>query len=179
MPSIDELFESLEAQQANRSRPPVDQWHPDRTGSIDIRIARDGTWYHEGSPFQRQALVMLFASVLRKDPDGYFLVTPAERLKITVEDAPFVAVDLDVRGIGKGAELLFTTNMDDYVVADQDHPIRVAAEHDEPRPYVRVRGGMEALINRPVFYRLAELALQEGDELVVYSRGARFPLGKV
>ena len=179
MPYIDELFESLEALQTSRKRPPVEQWHPETTGSIDIRIARDGTWYHEGATFQRAALVKLLASVLRKDPDGYFLVTPAERLEIIVDDVPFVAVDLDVRGQGRDAELLFTTNLDDYVVADADHPIRVAQEAGEPRPYVMVRGGMEALINRPVFYRLVEAAREEGDELVVYSRGARFLLGKV
>jgi hypothetical protein len=177
MRDIDELFESLEKEQANRRSPPVDQWHPDRSGSIDIRIARDGTWYHEGSAFQRDALVRLFASVLRKDPDGYHLVTPAERLRIEVEDAPFVAVDLDVRGKGTDAELLFTTNMDEYVVASGDHPIRVADADGEPRPYIMVRNGLEALIARPVFYRLVEHARQENDELVVYSRGARFPLG--
>jgi hypothetical protein len=116
---------------------------------------------------------------LRKDDDGFCLVTPAEKLFIEVEDAPFVAVNMEVKGQGRDAELLFTTSVDDHVVAGADHPLRVEEQDGEPRPYVLVRDGLDALLNRAVFYRLVEQALQEDDELVVYSRGERFPLGNV
>ncbi|HEX7036371.1 MAG TPA: DUF1285 domain-containing protein [Pseudomonadales bacterium] len=174
------LFETLLKAQADRNLPPVHRWQPARVGRIDIRIAADGTWYHEGDPIRRDALVRLFASVLRKDPDGFCLVTPVEKLLIEVEDAPFLAVGLEVKGQGRDAQLLFSTNVDDHVVADAEHPLRVAELADgEPRPYVTVRDGLEARINRPVFYRLVDQALQEGDELAVYSRGARFVLGRI
>jgi uncharacterized protein len=177
MSHLDDLFETLEALQHGRKLPPVQQWQPERVGSIDIRIAADGVWYHEGAPFVRDALVRLFATVLRKDDDGYYLVTPAEKLKIQVDDAPFVALDMEVRGSGRDAELLFTTNVGDYVVADAEHPLIVEQRGDEPRPYVHVRDGLHALINRAVFYRLVDQALAENDHLVAYSRGARFVLG--
>jgi uncharacterized protein len=176
---LDTLFDTLEAAQSQKSLPPVDRWHPERVGRIDIRIARDGTWYHEGAPIRREALVKLFSTVLRRDDDGYCLVTPAERLFIDVEDAPFLAVDMTVKGEGSQAQLLFTTNVADHVVADADHPIRVEDQDGEPRPYVHVRRGLDALINRAVFYRLVEQSVQERGELVVYSRGARFVLGRV
>lgn len=179
MSDVDNLFDTLEALQAEKKLPPVEKWEPERVGSIDIRIASDGTWYHEGSPFRREALVKLFSTVLRRDEDGYCLVTPAEKLYIEVEDAPFLAVNMEVKGQGRDAELLFTTNVDDHVVADADHPLRVEDQDGEPRPYVLVRDGLEALVNRSVFYRLVEQAVQEGGELVVYSRGERFSLGKI
>jgi uncharacterized protein len=179
MSDVDNLFETLEALQSARKLPPVQQWQPERTGVIDIRIAADGTWYHEGAPFTRSALVNLFATVLRKDVDGYYLVTPAEKLKIDVEDAPFVAVDMEAKGRGTNAELLFTTNVGDHVVADAQHGLAVEERNGQPRPYLHVRDGLRALINRAVFYRLVERAAVEDSELVVYSRGARFPLGRV
>jgi hypothetical protein len=179
MSDVDNLFDTLESLQADKKLPPVGRWQPERVGSIDIRITRDGTWYHEGSPIRRDALVKLFSTVLRKDDDGFCLVTPAEKLFIEVEDAPFVAVNMEVKGQGRDAELLFTTSVDDHVVAGADHPLRVEEQDGEPRPYVLVRDGLDALLNRAVFYRLVEQALQEDDELVVYSRGERFPLGNV
>lgn len=179
MTDVDTLFATLEAAQADKQLPPVEKWNPEREGHIDIRIARDGTWYHEGAPIRRDALVKLFSTVLRHDPDGYCLVTPAEKLLIEVEDAPFVAVNMESRGSGADTELLFTTNVDDHVVADPDHPLRVDEEGGEPRPYVTVRDGLEALIARPVFYRLVDLASPESGELVVHSRGERFVLGKI
>ncbi len=179
MSDADRLFDTLEALQTEKQLPPVAEWQPARVGRIDIRIARDGTWYHEGTLIRRQALVKLFATVLRKDPDGYCLVTPAEKLLIEVEDAPFLAVNMEVKGRGRSAELLFTTNVDDHVVADARHPLRVAERDGEPRPYVEVRDGLEALIARAVFYRLVEEAADENGELAVYSRGERFPLGRV
>lgn len=179
MSDADNLFDTLEKLQADKKLPPVGRWQPERVGRIDIRIAADGTWYHEGAPIRREALMKLFATVLRRDPDGYCLVTPAEKLLIGVEDAPFLAVDLEMKGQGRTAELLFTTNVGDHVVADADHPLRVVERDGEPRPYVMVRDGLEALISRPVFYRLVEQALREDDELVIYSRRERFPLGSV
>ena len=179
MTDIDSLFDSLEALQADKKLPPVAQWQPERVGQIDIRIARDGAWYHEGAPFKRPALVKLFSTVLRRDPDGFCLVTPAEKLLIEVEDVPFLAIDLDVRGEGAQTELLFSTSVDDYVVADAAHPIRVEQNDAQPRPYIMVRDGLEALINRPVFYRLVEHAVQEDNQLAVYSRGTRFLLGNL
>jgi uncharacterized protein len=179
MSDAEDLFDALEKLQADRKLPPVDRWQPERVGRIDIRIAADGTWYHEGEPIRRDALVKLFSTVLRKDPDGYCLVTPAEKLHIEVEDVPFLAVNMEVKGQGRAAELLFTTNVDEHVVVDAEHPLRVTEHDGEPRPYVMVRDGLEALINRAVFYRLVEQAEQEDHELVVYSRGTRFLLGLV
>lgn len=178
MSDVDNLFEALESLQAGKKLPPVQQWQPERVGSIDIRIAEDGSWYHEGAPFRRDALVKLFATVLRKDGDRYYLVTPAEKLEIQVEDAPFVAVNMETKGQGNATELLFTTNVDDHVVADAEHRLVVEQRDGQPRPYVHVRAGLDALINRAVFYRLVEQAAHEGDELVVYSRGVRFLLGR-
>ncbi|MFU8815843.1 MAG: DUF1285 domain-containing protein [Pseudomonadales bacterium] len=178
MSDVENLFETLEGLQADKKLPPVQQWQPERAGTIDIRIAEDGSWYHDGAPFRRDTLVKLFSTVLRKDGDRYYLVTPAEKLEIQVEDAPFVAVNMEVKGQGKDAELLFTSNVDDHVVADAEHPLTVEQRDGQPRPYVRIRDGLDALINRAVFYRLVEQGLHEGDELVVYSRGTRFSLGR-
>lgn len=178
MSRLNELFDHLSARQAGKKLPPVRDWDPPRTGTIDIVIRRDGTWYHEGEPIRRQPLVNLFATVLRRDPEGYFLVTPAEKLLIEVEDAPFVAIDMEVKGEGDATELLFSTNVDDHVVADARHPLWVEEHGDEPRPYVEVRDGLNALLSRAVFYRLVDQARQEGDELAVYSCGQRFVLGR-
>ena len=173
------LFEAIIAAQADRRLPPVTSWDPARVGKIDIRIAADGTWYHEGEPIRRQNMVNLFSTVLRRDADGYCLVTPAEKLLITVEDAPFVAVDFEARGEGAAQEVVFVTNAGDAVVADGEHPLRVEDQGGVPRPYVMVRNGLEALIARPVFYRLVERAVEEAGELCLYSRGERFVLGRV
>jgi hypothetical protein len=161
-----------------RGPAPVHLWNPAHCGEIDIVIRRDGTWRHEGAPISREPLVRLFASVLRKDPDGYHLVTPAEKLRITVEDAPFVAVRVD----RVGEALRFETNVGDRVEADEDHAIRLAADPETgaPRPYLHVRRGLEALIARPVFYELAAMAQARetalGPRLGVTSNGAWFDL---
>jgi len=176
---VTSLFDTLSALQKNKRLPPVASWHPERVGRIDIRIASDGTWYHEGEPIKRLPLVRLFATVLRHDPDGYCLVTPAEKLLIQVDDAPFAAIAMEAKGEGAEAELLFTTNVDDHVVVDAEHRLRVDQRNGEPRPYVMARDGLDALINRNVFYRLVDLAREEQGELVVYSRGARFSLGRI
>jgi hypothetical protein len=166
-------------QAPGRGLPPVHLWNPSRAGEIDIVIQKDGTWRHEGAPIAREALVRLFSTILRKDPDGIYLVTPVEKMKITVEDAPFVAVRVD-RVVGEdGAPVLrFTTNVGDEVEAGPENPIRVETdEAGEPRPYVHVRRGLEALIARPVFYELVELAAPRDGVLGVESHGAWFPLG--
>jgi hypothetical protein len=154
-------------------------------GDFDIRIARDGTWFHQGSPIGRKPLVRLFASVLRREADGaYWLVTPVERGQVIVDDAPFVAVELEASGTGSGQTLRFRTNIDDWVEVDAAHPLRVAQAPDsgEPSPYVMVRDGLEALIARSVYYHLVELAVEreEAGETVlgVWSRKTFFPLGK-
>jgi hypothetical protein len=161
-------------QAPGRGLPPVHLWNPAHSGEIDIVIARDGSWRHEGARIGREAMVRLFSTILRKDDDGVWLVTPVEKLKITVEDAPFVAVRVD--RVGEG--LRFTTNVGDEVEASADNPIRVDTDAGgEPRPYVHVRRGLEALIARPVFYELVELADERDGRLGVESHGARFDLG--
>ena len=157
---------------------------PPSLGDSGIRIARDGTWFHRNSPIDRKALVKLFSSVLRRQADGtYWLVTPVESGRVEVEDAPFTAVELSVIGQGPAQILRFRTNVDDWVEAGPENPIRVAIAPDtrEPRPYIFVRAGLEALILRPVYYRLADLAV-EGDAdgvttLGVWSNKVFFPLG--
>lgn len=153
-------------------------------GDFGIRIARDGTWWHDGTPFTRLPLVKLFASVLQREEDGtYWLVTPVERGRITVDDAPFVAVELTVGGSGAAQVLTFRTNIDDIVTADADHPLRVTRDPatGAPDPYILVRGNLEARLNRPVFYQLVELGLMgEGEEsktFGVWSKGQFFQIG--
>lgn len=148
-------------------------------GRYDIRIGRDGTWYYQGSPIRRPALVKLFASVLSRDDSGdYWLATPAERGRITVDDAPFVAVALDVTGSGPGQSLRFRTNLDHEVVAGPAHPIRVqfSAGAEEPSPYILISRRLDALIVRAVYYRLADLAVEHCGRLGVWSRHRFFPL---
>lgn len=153
-------------------------------GDIDIRIARDGTWFHEGSPINRPSLVKLFAGILKREADGaYYLETPAEKRRITVDDAPFVAVEVTAEGAGDNRRLTFRTNVGDRVSAGPEHPIRVAFDEEtgEPAPYVMVRGGMEALIVRPVYYELVnmgETRRQDGGEVLgVTSGGVFYVLG--
>jgi uncharacterized protein len=162
---------------ANSSSLPVD------CGDFDLRIGRDGTWYYGGSPINRLPLVKLFASVLRREPDGsYWLVTPAERGRIAVDDAPFLAVELTVTTADDRQRLIFRTNLDDIVTAGPDHPVRVeTAANDEPAPYILVRRGLEARLARAVFYELVDLG---GEDLIdgtrqfgVWSDGVFFRLG--
>lgn len=157
--------------------PPVEKWNPTHCGDSEMRIARDGIWYHQGSPIGRQAMVRLFSTILRREPDGRFvLVTPVEKLDIEVEDAPFVAVELKADGQGEAASLAFRLNTGDLVIAGPGHPLRFEAGPEGPHPYVRVRGGLEALIARPVYYELAELALAGGEPTGLWSGGAFFPM---
>ncbi|MFN3523479.1 MAG: DUF1285 domain-containing protein [Phenylobacterium sp.] len=177
---LDGVVAAAKAQAPGRGLPPVHLWNPAHSGEIDIVIRRDGRWVHEGAVIHREALVRLFSTVLRKDPDGYWLVTPVEKMRITVEDAPFVAVRVD--RLEDGA-LRFTTNVGDEVEAGPDNPIRVEIDPQtgEPRPYVHVRRGLEALIARPVFYELVDMAQErqtpDGPRLEVASREVWFPVG--
>ena len=185
-PGLEGVIAAAKAQAPGRGLPPVHLWNPPHCGEIDIVIKKDGLWFHEGTPIGREALVRLFSTVLRKDPDGFHLVTPVEKMRITVEDAPFIAVRVDHARTADGGETLtFLTNVGDEVVAGPENEIRVQmdAETGEPRPYLHVRRGLEALIARPVFYELVELARETvtpaGPQLGVTSDGAWFPVGPV
>ena len=162
-------------QAPGRGLPPVHLWNPAHCGEIDIVIRADGVWTHEGSPIGREALVRLFSTVLRKDPDGYHLVTPVEKMRIEVEDLPFRAVALT----REGDDLAFTTDAGDQVRAGADDPIVVETDPatGEPRPRVHVRRGLWARITRPVFYELVEMAEAKDGRLVVRSGGRAFDLG--
>ena len=157
-----------------RTLPPVEKWNPDHCGDSAMRIARAGTWYHEGSPIGRPEMVRLFSTILRREPDGrHVLVTPVEKLDIQVEDAPFVAVELKSEGEGRERRLAFRLNTGDLVVAGPAHRLRFEAG---PHPCLEVRAGLDALVARPVYYELAELALAEGAEPPgLWSDGVFFP----
>ena len=175
---LDGVAAAVKAQAPGRGLPPVHLWNPTHCGDIDIVIRRDGVWFHEGTAIGREALVRLFSTVLRKDPDGIHLVTPVEKMKITVEDAPFIAVRVD----RQGEALKFLTNVGDEVEAGPENYIRVEVGEDgEPRPYLHVRRGLEALIARPVFYELVEMAEErataDGLTLGVSSNGAWYAVG--
>ena len=159
---------------------------PEICDDLDMRIARDGTWFYHGSPIGRKPMVKLFASVLNRDEDGvYWLTTPVEKARVEVDDAPFLAVELTVTGAGRDQALQFRTTIDDVVTANGDHPLRVAfdPETGEPSPYILVRGRLEALINRSVFYELVGLGVEqiiEGETLFgLWSAGHFFPLGNL
>ena len=156
--------------------PPVHLWNPEFCGDLDMRIARDGTWFYLGTPIGRPELVRLFSTILRKDDDKYFLVTPVEKVGITVDDAPFVAVDFEAEGAGEDQQLVFETNVGDRVVAGPENPIRVErdAETGEPSPYVLVRANLEALIDRKSFYRLVDIGAHEDGWFGLWSGGAFF-----
>jgi len=162
-----------------RRLPPVEQWNPTHCGDSEMRIARDGSWFHQGSPIGRPAMVRLFSTILRREPDGRFvLVTPVEKLDIAVDDAPFVAVEMKAEGNGAAARLAFRLNTGDFVTAGPDHPLRFAEGADGPRPYLHVRGGLEALVARAVYYDLADRAIaDDAARPGVWSDGAFFPLG--
>jgi hypothetical protein len=168
---------------AKKGFPPVHLWNPDFCGDIDMRIARDGTWYYLGTPIGRKPMVKLFSGIIRRDGDKYFLVTPVEKVGIKVDDAPFVAVSLVVEGEGESQRLRFTSNVEDEVVAGKEHPIRVEIDPQtqEPAPYLLMRTNLEALIHRNVFYQLVELAVSRRIDgvswLGVWSDGEFFLIG--
>lgn len=166
-----------------RGPAPVHLWNPPFCGDINMRILRDGTWMHEGQTIRRKPLVKLFASILLREPDNqFYLVTPAEKVRIQVEDCPFVAVLMQTQGAGQDQQVCFTTNTDEVFVLDKEHALTVSenGETGEPHPVVHVRSGLNALIARNVFYQLVELAQQEAVDgkmlLGVWSSGMFFPL---
>lgn len=167
-----------------RGPAPVHLWNPAHCGSIDIRIDRAGAWHHEGRPIRRDALVKLFSTVLRREPDGsYVLVTPAEKLTIRVDDVPFLAVELVVASEQEGAEagqvIVLRTNVGDVVTVDAEHPLRVACDADGGLvPYVRVRGGLEARLARSVVHELSSYFEERGENVGVVSRGDFFVIGR-
>lgn len=164
-----------------RGPPPVHLWNPPFCGDLDMRIARDGTWFYLGTPIGRKPLVKLFSSVLKREGDDYFLVTPVEKVGITVDDAPFVAIDFHIEGEGRAQRVTFTTQVDDEVTAGPEHPIRVTRDPEtgEPAPYVMIRAGMEALIDRKSFYRLVEIGTEAEtggvEQFGIWSDGEFFP----
>lgn len=182
MTELNSILAEIEAaakQQAERRA-----WNPARRGSIDIRIAADGGWYHEGRRFRRESLVRLFAGILRREGDDYFLVTPAEKLRVEVEDAPFVATLVEAVDDNGEPAILFTTNVGERVIFDADHPLRIETDpaSGAPRPYLRLRDGLDALISRSAFYDLVNMAEERERDgsryLYLRSRGQDFELGK-
>ncbi len=180
-PTASGVMASVQAA-TKRGPPPVHLWNPPFCGDIDMRIARDGTWFHEGTPIGRPGLVKLFSSILRREGDKYFLVTPVEKVGIVVEDAPMLATDFTVTGNGPTQSLHFTTKTEDEATAGPDHPLRVTrdATSGEPSPYILIRPGLEALIDRKSFYRLVELGCHadHGGQgwFGIWSGGVFFPI---
>lgn len=175
-------LEALLKEQAD-NLPPVDKWDPPYCGDIGMRIRADGTWLYQGSPIGRKPLVRLFSRVLRRDADGrHYLVTPVEKVDVTVDDAPFLAVEMEVDGHGAAQVLTFRTNVDDVVRCDAAHPLRFVCEPVSGglKPYLLVRGRLEALVTRAVYYDLVELAAPQANgedgPPGIWSGGAFFPL---
>ncbi len=177
--ALSRLIEALGPEAERRGLPPVERWNPAYCGEIDMRIAADGTWHYRGSPIGREPLVRLFASILRREADGsHVLVTPVERVGINVEDAAFVAVELAMKGEGRTRELTFRTNVGDIVTAGPDHRLRFATEKGTGglKPYVTVRGGLEALLTRALAQELAAMVEEENGGAGVWSGGLFFTL---
>ena len=178
------LSEISKSQGANKL-PPVDQWNPDFCGDMDMVIKRDGSWHYQNSPIGRQRLVKMFSTVLKKEGDDYFLVTPVEKLGITVEDAPFLVTQMTLKQTDEGQVIIFTDNCDNTILLTQDNPLWVEQDEKtgEPSPYVMVRKNLHALIHRNVFYELVELAEErviDGQKhLGVVSAGEFYSLGAI
>jgi len=179
-------LQDLAAGAPGRRPAPVESWNPPYCGDIGLKILRDGTWLYQGSPIGRPALVKLFAGVLRKDQDGKtYLVTPAEKVDVGVEDAPFLAVEMEVQGSGGAQQLIFRTNVDDVVACGAEHPLRFAQQQPGGglKPYVHVRGRLEALLTRALLHDLIALAVEEARDgkraVGIWSGGVFFPLPDV
>ena len=172
--SLNQLQEAID----ERRLPPVENWNPDHCGASDMRIARDGTWYHQGSPISRPAMVRLFSTVLRREPDGsHVLVTPVEKLRIEVETTAFRAIDMRSEGDGEQRRVAFSLDSGDAVMLDDAHPLTIVDTASGPSPRLLVRHGLEAEISRALYYELAEIALAEGHEPPgIWSHGAFFRL---
>ena len=161
-----------------RRLPPVEQWQPERCGHSGMRIARDGTWYHDGQPIRRPAMVRLFSTVLRREADGrHVLVTPVEKLDIDVDAAAFRAIEMQSEGEGRDRRIAFRLDSGDALILDGDHPLRIVQTADGPSPRILVRHGLEAELSRSVYYELAELALaDDANPAGIWSCGAFFRL---
>ena len=182
-PSAEGIATAVRSASKGRGLPPVHLWNPPFCGDLDIRIARDGTWFYLGTPIGRFELVKLFSSILKKENDKYYLVTPVEKVGITVDDAPFVAVDFEASQPQSDDQVLtFETHVGDNVIANAENPIRVVRDEatGEPSPYIHIRAGLEALIDRKSFYRLVDLGVHraiDGSEWFgVMSQGVFFPI---
>lgn len=181
LPNADTLAAAAKAA-SRKGPPPVHLWNPPFCGDIDMRIARDGTWFYQGSPIGRAPMVKLFSSILKREGDAYFLVTPAEKVGIIVDDAPLLAVDFDITGSGDSQTVTFTTKTEDSATLGPDHPLRVERDPatGEPSPYILIRDGLWALIDRKSFYRLVDLgthhALDGQDWFGLWSSGRFFPI---
>lgn len=161
-----------------RHYPPVDKWQPENCGHSAMRIARDGTWFHNGTPIGRPAMVRLFSTILRREPDGsHVLVTPVEKLQIEVERTAFRAVEMTSEGTGRARKIALALDNGDAVIIGPDHPLKLEPDENGPSPRVAVRHGLEAELSRPVYYELAQIALDEGAEPPgIWSDGCFFPL---
>lgn len=171
-------FAELQRLIDERRLPPVEKWNPERCGHSGMRIARDGTWYHEGAAIRRPAMVRLFSTVLRREPDGrHVLVTPAEKLEVDVEATAFRAIAMTREGEGRDQQIAFALDSGDALILGHEHPLRIVSTDHGPSPRLLVRHGLEAELTRPVYYELAELALaEEGQAAGVWSNGMYFPL---
>lgn len=163
-----------------RRLPPVERWNPEHCGNSEMRIARDGTWFHQGTAISRPAMVRLFSTVLRREPDGsHVLVTPVEKLSIEVEATAFRAIEMRSEGEGRARDIAFSLDSGDPVMLDADHPLTVVETDAGPSPRIAVRHGLEAELSRAIYYELAEIALAEGhDPPGVWSHGTFFPLAE-
>lgn len=170
-------LEALVAQFDTRGKPPVETWNPEKTGEIDIYIDRQGNWHYGGSKIERKRMVALFSTILWREKECYFLKTPYEKLKITVEIAPFIAVLLDVEGSGESQSLIFTDSTGNRFTADHEHKLWLSENATgEPVPLVIVRRDLPALLSRAVYYQLAELIVEHSNTVGVWSEGVFFPL---
>jgi hypothetical protein len=161
---------------ARKTLPPVHSWDPPFCGDIGLKIDREGRWFYQGSPITRASLVQVFASILRKDPDGYFLVTPVEKVSVEVEDAPFLAVELHRTGEGEDQRLAFRTQTNDWIEAGPDHPLRFHTGEQGFKPYILVRDELWALLSRPLAFEIAELAVEQGPFTGLWSNAMFFPV---
>jgi len=179
-PTADSIATAARMAAKGRGLPPVEQWNPPFCGDLDIRISRDGTWFYMGTPIERPELARVFSTILKREGDKYFLVTPVEKVGITVDDAPFLAVDFHVTGSGSAQVLEFTTSMGDQTKASAENPLRIERDADtgEPAPYVHVRRGLEALIDRKSFNRLIDIGTHHDGWFGLWSSGVFFPIIK-
>ncbi|OQX38952.1 MAG: proteophosphoglycan precursor [Oceanospirillales bacterium LUC14_002_19_P2] len=182
----DSLLSNLEKIRTEAGLPPVHAWNPPFCGDMDMVIRRDGSWHYMGSPIGRASMIRLFSTIMRHDDDDcYYLVTPVEKIRIQVEDAPFVAIAVDAEGEGQDQVLTFTTNVGDTVRLDSEHPFRVDLDPEsaEPSPYILVRDRLEALVHRNIFYQLVEMAdiqsMEKSDWYGIWSGGAFYKIAPV